>query len=134
VRIKVSERQLNEMSIVGDFGEFEVQVWCKETSDVPHVHVYSEASGLNACIRLDTPMYFPYDGHVDTLNASQRKEFNEFMHSPHRTGKFASNYEYAVFLWNDNNSSHEIELKRDAAEQVIIPDYSEIVKYEPNRS
>lgn len=30
MRIKVSERQLNEMSIVGDFGEFEVQVWSKD--------------------------------------------------------------------------------------------------------
>lgn len=122
------------MSRVGDLGEFEVQVWCKEASAIPHMHVYSEEPELDACIKLAEPMYFPYGPHVDILNESQRKEFNEFMHRPHRTGKFASNYEYAVFLWNDNNSSHEIELKLDANGEVIIPDYSEIAKYVPNRS
>ena len=144
MRIKVSDRQRNEMSRVGDLGEFKVQVWSKDCGPavwtpahvyiyIPHVHVYSEVSGLDACIKLAEPMYFPYGPHVDILNESQRKMFNEFMHRPHRTGKFTSNYEYAVFLWNDNNSSHEIELKLDANGEVIIPDYSEIAGYKEKR-
>lgn len=133
------------MSLVGDLGEFEVQVWCKDCGPavgtpahvyiyIPHVHVYSEASGLDACIKLAEPMYFPYGPHVDILNESQRKMFNEFMHRPHRTGIFATNYEYAVFLWNNNYTEHEIMLVRDINGNVVIPDYSEIAKYEPNRS
>lgn len=145
MRIKVSDRQRNEMSRVGDLGEFEVQVWSKDCGPavwtpahvyiyIPHVHVYSEASGLDACIKLTEPMYFPYGPHVDILNESQRKIFNEFMHRPHRTGIFATNYEYAVFLWNNNYPEHEMMLVRDINRNVVIPDYSEIAKYEPNRS
>lgn len=138
LKIKVSERQLNEMARVGKIGEFEIQVWNREGGEVPHVHIYNDEprgknTGLDACVQLEKSMYFPHGKHTGTMNASQRKEFNEFMHRPHRTGKFASNYEYAVFLWNDNNSSHEIELKLDANGEVIIPDYSEIAKYVPNR-
>ena len=137
MRIKVSDRQRNELSRVGDLGEFEVQVWCKDCGPsvwtpahvyiyIPHVHVYSETSGLDACIKLAEPMYFPYGLHVDNLNESQRKMFNEFMHRPHRTGIFSTNYEYAVFLWNNNYPEHEMMLVRYINGNVVIPDYSEI--------
>lgn len=56
--------------------------------------------------------------------AAPRKAFNEFMHKPPRNGLTGTNYEYAVALWNDNNSSVTVSLSRDDEGNVFIPDYS----------
>lgn len=135
----VDEHQFFEMARVGYVNDsLEVQIWNREGRNIPHVHVYStdkshKKTSLDACIQLVKPMYFQHGSHMDTLNAEQRKAFNDFMHSPHRHGKFSSNYEYAVFLWNDNNTHAEIELELDANGDVVIPDYTDIQAYQPNR-
>jgi hypothetical protein len=39
-------------------------------------------------------------------------------------GVFSTNYEKAVYMWNDNNSNHDVELEYYDDGRVIIPDYS----------
>ena len=132
----IQERDISEMARVGYSGKnsLEISVWTNDGGEIPHVHVRNgeplgKSTCINLCIQLEKAMYFTHGEYNGMLNASQRKDFNDFMHKPHKTGKFDSNYEYAVFLWNDNNSSHNIELKRDSDGKVIIPDYREIAIY-----
>ena len=48
------------------------------------------------------------------------------MHQPSRNIHYRNNYEYAVNLWNDNNSDSYIQIREDANGNVLIPDYREI--------
>ena len=127
----VYERHLHEMARVGFADDLIVWVWTDDPGYIPHVHVVDrETKGerLDACIRLDSPAYFKHGTHTDELNASQRKEFHRFMHQPAKNGLFRTNYEYAVMLWNDNNSEVSVTAKTDNAGNTIVPDYSEIAE------
>lgn len=135
LKIKVSnnefvyESHLDEMARVGKTDELIVWVWTDDPGYIPHVHIIdadTKGKRLNACIRLDKSAYFKHGNHTGTLNSAQRKEFNELMHAKPRNGKFANNYEYACVLWNDNNSSVELEVPMDVNGNVIVPDYRDI--------
>ncbi len=132
----IVEQDISEMARVGFADKLEVSVWTDDGGEVPHVHITnkeppSKSTSINLCVQLEKSEYFTHGKYKGSLNASQRKEFNDFMHRPHRAGKFDSNYEYAVLLWNDNNSTHEITLQKDANGKVIVPDYTTIERYKP---
>lgn len=134
----IVEQDISEMARVGFADKLEVSVWTDDGGEVPHVHITnkeppSKSTSINLCVQLEKSEYFTHGKYDGTLNASQRKEFNKFMHQPHKQGKFASNYEYAVFLWNDNNSTHEIKLRTDENGNTVIPDYTNIADYKSNK-
>lgn len=125
--IPVYEQHLCEMARVGFADDLIVWVWTDDPGYVPHVHVVDRATkgrNLDVCVRLDRVAYFSHGNHDDKFSAAQRKAFNEFMHLTPRNGLTGTNYEYAVALWNDNNSSVTVSLSRDDEGNVFIPDYS----------
>lgn len=131
---RITERELNEMACVGDLGEFEIQVWRREGKYIPHVHVYNDEpknkkTHLDVCIQLEKAAYFSHGDHTGVLNASQCEKFNTFMHKPHKNGVFNSNYEFAVFLWNNMDDVKKFVLQKNEDGSVVIPDYSTITPY-----
>lgn len=133
-RLPVGATDIEEMARIGRAGDLEIYVWTNDAGSIPHVHVTNnepknKATRIDACVQLEKAAYFEHGMHLGMLNASQRKELNRFMHSPHKSGKLGTNYEYAVILWNDNNSGKDVILDRDDDGNVIVPDYIDIEPY-----
>lgn len=121
--------RLDEMARIGFMGNFDVVVYTDDMGYIPHVHILDKATRgheFDACVRLENNQYFSHGTHTDTLNSKQRKLFNSFMNEPHRNVHYRNNYEYAVNLWNDNNSSSYVQIKEDENGNIIVPDYDEI--------
>lgn len=130
--VSVYEQHLHEMARVGFADDLIVWVWTDDPGYVPHVHVLdrtTKGDRLDACVQLGKAVYFPHGHHIDTLNASQRKAFDQFMRRAPANGLTKTNYEYAVALWNDNNSQQSVSVSRDEAGDAIIPDYTSIAAY-----
>ena len=123
------QEQLTEMARVGFIGEYEVYVHTDDGGFVPHVHVRDKATRgreFETCIQLRTNKYFLHGKYRDTMNSSMAKDFAEFMESPSHNPKYINNYEYAVDMWNDNNSSENVTIQYDEEGNMIIPDYRTI--------
>ena len=122
--------RLDEMARVGFIdGEYEVYVWTDDPGNIPHVHIRdtnSKGQNFETCVQLKTNKYFLHGPYTDRLNSKQRKAFAEFMTSPSRNKRYSTNYEYAVDMWNDNNSSIILELNKDINGNIIIPNYQNI--------
>lgn len=119
--------RLDEMARVGFMeGGYEVYVCTDDPGCIPHVHVRDESThgdNFETCIQLNTNRYFLHGHYKDTLNSQQRKDFAKFMESPSRNPKYRNNYEYAVDMWNDNNSSTSVTVATLENGDIIIPDY-----------
>lgn len=122
---------LNEMARVGYIGgEFEVYVWTDDPGHVPHVHVRdtnSRGENFETCVQLTKNSYFLHGFYRDKFNAKARKAFAEFMEAPCHNKRYDTNYEYAVDMWNDNNSSEIVQLHQDDDGNIIIPNYRTIL-------
>ena len=122
--------RLDEMARVGFIdGEYEVYVWTDDPGNIPHVHIRdtnSKGQNFETCVQLKTNKYFLHGPYTDRLNSKQRKAFAEFMTSPSRNKRYSTHYEYAVDMWNDNNSSIILELNKDINGNIIIPNYQNI--------
>ena len=120
---KVIKREIYGAARVGYSGKYEVYVNTDDAGKLPHCHIRDKAdwSLFHSCIRLDTAEYFLHAGKESTLNASQRKQFQQFMEGPvtlsKYVGKFDNNWELACFLWDINNSD------------VVIPEDTEMPNY-----
>lgn len=63
-------------------------------------------SEFYTCIRIDEASYFHHGCKEDMLNSKQRKQLVSFLMSPHKYKRFSgTNWEYLVFLWNNENNS-----------------------------
>ena len=108
---------------IGFFGkknELEVYIRTDDPGYIPHFHIRDTATQgkkFDACVELSTNKYFSHGCHTDTLNARQRKWLAEFMESKCNNPKWENNYEFAIDMWNANNSSMNIEYNG------TIPDY-----------
>lgn len=134
---KLVEQDIYEMARVGFADTLEISVWTNDSGTIPHIHITNneprgKKTSIDACVQLEKSAYFSHGTHTDTLNSSQRRALNDFMHAKPRNGLTATNYEYAVALWNDNNSDTYVAMKRDG-NKVIVPDYTNIEPYMPNR-
>ena len=58
------------------------------------------------------------------------KQFADFMKSQSHNSKYQNNYEYAVDMWNDNNSIEKVIPQYDSNGRIIMPDYRTIM---PNK-
>lgn len=96
---------------------------------IPHFHYVDAASrgtdkkkGFHTCIKIEKSEYFLHEGKMNTLNQSQREELNKFLSQPFKRAKFSggTNWDYVVSLWNDNNSSKNVD------EDLEMPDYTNI--------
>lgn len=123
--------RLDEMARVGFMGNFDVVIHTDDMGFIPHFHIVDKATRgyeFNTCVRLENNQYFLHGSHTDKLNAKQRKMLDEFMNAPHRNIHYRNNYEYAVNLWNDNNSSSYVQIREDNEGNVIVPNYTEITE------
>lgn len=120
--------RLDEMARVSKFNNiYDVVVFTDDSGYIPHVHIIdiqTRGTDFDCCIRLDTNSYFKHGKHRDIMNRKFEKEFYELMKQPHRNPRYQNVYEYAVSLWNDNNSDSYIQIKQDENGNVIVPDYS----------
>lgn len=111
---------------VGFFGkrnELEVYIRTDDAGFIPHFHIRDTATqgdDFDACVELATNKYFTHGSHSDMLNSRQRKALAEFMEGQCANPKWENNYEFAIDMWNANNSSMNIEYNG------IIPNYREI--------
>lgn len=69
-------------------------------------------------------MHGGYDG---TFSSKERKAFAEFMEAPCKNKRYDTNYEYAIDMWNDNNSTATVQIVRNKDGKVIIPNYRTII-------
>lgn len=122
--------QAKEIARIGFIGdELEVYVRTDDARNVPHVHVRdieSKGDDFEICVQLLKNAYYPCEFYADKLDSVRLKAFAEFMEAPCRNERYATNYEYAVDMWNDNNSSAEIQVVRNPDGMVVIPDYRNI--------
>jgi hypothetical protein len=122
--------RLDEMARVGFMeGGYEVYVRTDDPGYIPHVHVRDEnthGKEFETCIQLNTNRYFLHGHYKDILNSQQRKDFAKFMEGPSRNPKYRNNYEYAVDMWNDNNSSSSVTVVTSEDGDIVIPDYRNI--------
>lgn len=135
IRRKIYKEPLYEMARVGFISSgnkqttFDVFVRTDDPGNVPHVHIQSKNKKFKTCIRLDTNKYFLHGEWRDIFNTKQCKLFNNFMRSYKDTslGFNITIYEYAVAMWNDNNSKRKLSITKDKENNIIIPDYSSII-------
>lgn len=137
IRRKIYKEPLYEMARVGFISSgnkqttFDVFVRTDDPGNVPHVHIQSKNKKFKTCIRLDTNKYFLHGEWRDMFNTKQCKLFNNFMRSTcNDISRYenATMYEFAIDMWNKNNSKRKIDIKRDNNNNVIIPDYNSIQK------
>lgn len=119
---------LNEIARVGILeNRYDVTVWTDDAGFIPHVHITDRGTRgqeFNCCVRLETNAYFKHGYHQDVMPSGMRKAFYAFMCEPSRNVHYRNNYEAAVNLWNDNNSSSYVQIREDVNGNVIVPDYT----------
>lgn len=125
---------LIEMARVGYMTpQYEVYVHTDDPGYIPHVHVRDVGTmghTFETCVQLKTNAYFLHGRITDEMNSAMRNEFADFMEAPCRNTKYGSNYEFAVDMWNANNSNENIFPETDENGDIKIPDYRTIA---PNK-
>lgn len=130
-RVLEERELLNEMAHVGYInGQLEVYVKTNDGGNIPHVHIRdanTQGELFETCVELGNNRYFLHGGIKDILNKKQCKSFNNFMHEEIHTRTYnGTMYEFAVDMWNKNNSNVNIDIKYDMEDKPIIPDYTTI--------
>jgi len=111
------------LGFIGSNGDLEVYIMTDDLGYIPHFHIRDRTTRgkyFNTCIELSTNRYFMHGSHKSKLNAKQMEELAEFIESPCKTGKYKSNYELAVDMWNLNNSNVNIEFNGSIPNYRII--------------
>lgn len=125
--IAMKQKQLNEMARVGIMNNvYDVIVYTDDRGYIPHVHIIdrtTKGEEFNCCVRLEVNRYFKHGSHQDEFNSRQCKLFNDFMHQPCRSPKYRNNYEFAVEMWNANNSNSHVQITEDENGDIIMPNY-----------
>ena len=129
--IDETPESLFEMARVGFIGDsLEVYVRTDDVGNIPHVHIRdrnTQGKEFETCVQLEKNAYFLHCKYKDKMNTSQRESFAEFMESPSKNKRYNTNYEYAVDMWNANNSNVNIEVQYDENGNPIIPNYRTII-------
>lgn len=114
---------------------FEVVVYTDDLAcGVPHVHVVdrdTHGDYFNCSISLKRPKYYKsnvldHKKYLSTLNNELKEKFNNFILASCKNHRFKNNYDYAVSMWNDNNSDSYIQLIEDENGRVVVPDYTKL--------
>lgn len=129
----LKRKRLDEMARVGVMNNvFDVIVYTDDMGYIPHVHIIDNATrgeDFDCCVQLKTNQYFSHGNHQDIFNSKQCKLFDDFMKQPCRSPKYRNNYEFAVEMWNANNSDSYIQIIEDENGDIIQPNYSVILPY-----
>lgn len=123
---------LFEMARVGFIGgSLEVYVRTDDGGNIPHVHIRdtnTQGKRFETCVQLEKNAYFLHGKYKDKMNGNVCKDFNAFMHKEIHSRTFnGTMYEFAVDMWNKNNSNVNIEVQYDENSNPIIPNYRTII-------
>ena len=125
--INHEDNRLDEMARVGFLnGGVEVYIHTDDGGSIPHIHIRDVATrgrNFETCVSLVKCAYFLHGRYRDTMSNKMVRAFAEFMEAPSRNKKYSSNYEYAVDMWNDNNSNINVTPQYDTNGNIIIPNY-----------
>ena len=112
---------------VGYFGaRYEVYVVTDDSGKIPHVHIrrtMEKEKVSEVCVRLDIPGYFHHGQSTAVLNASESEAFDAFMNAKPEIGRYDTNYELAVDMWNLNNADSAFSPRLQNG-NAVIPDYT----------
>ena len=127
----LKHQRIDEMARVGVMeNTYDVIVYTDDMGYIPHVHIIDTSTRgkeFDCCVKLETNEYFVHGKHLDTFNSKQCKLFDNFMKQPCRSPKYRNNYEFAVEMWNANNSNSYVQIIEDELGNIIQPDYSTII-------
>ena len=125
--------EIKDVARVGIFdNNYDILVCTDDTGYIPHVHIIdrgTKGNEFDCCVQLGTNAYFSHGKHKDVMPTKMRQDFYNFMCQPSRNVHYRNNYEAAVNLWNDNNSSSYVQIKEDKNGNIIVPDYRTIMPY-----
>lgn len=111
-----------EIARIGYIDRFEIYICTDDEERIPHVHI--KDGKRNISIKLERNEYIFHNGGKDKLSEDDCILFNRFMISPCKNKRYSTNYEYAVEMWNSNNSNILIEFNSSGG--IIIPNYNKI--------
>ena len=121
----------DEIARIGFFGEnkeLEAYIVTDDAHPYPHFHIRDrETLGelLNVGVALEWSAYYmPHENATQQLTKEQSQMLNDFINEPCRSPHYTNNYEFAVDMWNMNNSTQfKIHRYRDSG-RIIVPDYA----------
>lgn len=117
--IRKTNRKIHSIYAMSRIGilpqNIELRIYTDDPGKIPHFHFVSK-DGLDGCIRIDKPEYFPHGHHKSKLNTRQIRELVRFLKKPSKKSGM-TNWEVVLLFWNTNNS--DIELPEDYP----MPDY-----------
>lgn len=118
------EHTLLEMARVGITSDnYEIVVFTDDGGKIPHFHMrdaVTKGHKFHTCIRFDSVRYFHRGNKQDTLNSKERKDLVKFLSGKCHNKRYKTNWEYALSMWNDNNSDTYID------ENSTMPNYLEL--------
>ena len=121
---------------VFDNGRLEVYICANDKEQVPHVHIcgkseWGDWSDTSAVKLLDCH-YYLHGKHDYVFTATVKRKFARFMREKPQDGRFRTNYELAIDLWNRLNPNALAELKRHTNGRPKIPDYENLLPIDSN--
>lgn len=123
---------------VFDNGRLEVYVCANDKEQVPHVHIsgkseWGDWSDTSAVKLLDCH-YYLHGNHDYVFTAKNKRKFARFMRAKPQGGRFRTNYELAIDLWNRLNPNAFATLKRHTNGRPKIPDYENLLPIDLHES
>lgn len=120
---------LDEMARVGyvnknlnpkEKSNIQIVIYTDDGGKIPHFHVKVQGSS-DACIRFKSAEYFCHGKHDGVVSTVTAKQIDSLLRMKYKNTEMTY-WQYAVNLWNDNNSDEEI------PEDLVQPDYTKLNK------
>ncbi len=128
--IDTDANNLDGMARIGFVADaYEVFVITDDVENIPHIHIRDRVTmgrDFETCVQLNSNEYFQHGNNINAMNDDLKREFARFMAAPCRNKRYATTYEYAVDMWNDNNLGVKAVVsyeETDGRRIVKIPDY-----------
>ncbi len=128
--IDTDANNLDRMARIGFIADaYEVFVITDDVENIPHIHIRDRATmgrDFETCVQLNSNEYFQHSNNINAMDDDLKREFARFMAALCRNKRYATNFEYAVDMWNDNNSGVKAVVSYeeiDGRRIVKIPDY-----------
>lgn len=113
---------------VGVVNKYLIVVNTDDSGHIPHFHIIDEntrGKEFDCCVMIEKSKYFFHGKHKDKLTSVRdRKDLDGFLRQPYHKSKFnGTNWEYIVFIWNENNSFQNVDEDLEQPNYIDIEDY-----------
>lgn len=128
--IKIGDENIARIGFFGKNQELEVYVITDDMYPYPHFHI-RERGMLDAKVNVSVAFernahYMPHENATQYLTEKQAQELYDFMCQPCKNPHYKNNYEYAVDMWNMNNSvEYQVQYYKNS-KTIIVPNYAQI--------